>query len=70
MKSGWLTLTRLGEDQFGTPCGFSKNVSSRERVKPLLFMTFNIIISNIFPENFIEIIEVVQKIYKDFFRQY
>ena len=27
-----------------------------------LFMTFNIIISHIFPENFIEIPEVVQKI--------
>ena len=35
-------------------CGFSKNVSSKERVKPWLFVTSNIIISHIFPENFIE----------------
>ena len=44
------------------PCGFSNIVSSKERVKPWFFETFNIIISNIFPENFIEILQVVQKI--------
>ena len=44
------------------PCGFSKNVSSKETVKPCLFMTFNIIISHIFPENFIEFPQVVQKL--------
>ena len=44
------------------PCGFSKNVSSKERVKPCFFVTFNIIIRHIFPENFIEIPRVVQKI--------
>ena len=42
--------------------GFSKNVSSEERVKPWFFVTFNIIISHIFPENFIGIPQVVQKI--------
>ena len=58
-----LTLKRLGErDQFGPPtCGFSKNVSSKERVKPWFFVTFNIITSHIFPEIFIEISQVVQK---------
>ena len=58
-----LTLKRLG----GPPtCGFFKNVSfrERERVKPWLFVTFNNIISQIFPENFIEIPEVVKKIWK------
>ena len=34
------------------PCGFSKNASSY----------FNIIISHIIPENFVEILQVVQKI--------
>ena len=41
---------------------FSKNVSSKERVKPRFFVTFNIIIRHIFPENFIEINQVVQKL--------
>ena len=53
-----------GGGQFdpSSPCGFSKNVSSKERVKPWFFVTFNIILSNIFPENFIEFPQVVQKI--------
>ena len=50
---GGVSLTAL--------CGFPKNVSSKERIKPWLFVTFNIIISHIFPENFIEIPQVVQK---------
>ena len=41
-----------------TSCGFSKNVSSQERVKPWFFVTFSIILSYIFPENFIEITQV------------
>ena len=44
------------------PCGFSKNVSSKERVKRWFFVTFNIIIRHIFPENFIKIPQVVQKL--------
>ena len=40
----------------------SKNVSSKERVKPCDFVTFNIIISHIFPEYFIKIRQVVEKI--------
>ena len=41
--------------------GFSKNVSSKERVKSCFFVTFNIITSHIFPENFVETPQVVQK---------
>ena len=52
-----------GGSQFDPPlCGFSKNVSSKERVKPWFFATFDIIIRHVFPENFIEIPQVVQKI--------
>ena len=43
-------------------CDFSKNVFSIERAKPLFFLTFNIALTHIFPENFIETAEVVQKI--------
>ena len=57
-----LTIKRLGGVNLRPPpCGFSKNVSSKERVKPWCFVTFNII-SHIFSENFIEIPQVVQKI--------
>ena len=45
------TTTPWGEGRGGgergaidAPCGFLKNVSSKERVKPWLFVTFNIII--------------------------
>ena len=58
-----LTLKRL-EGQFDPPCGFLKNVSSKESVKPCFFVTFNIIINHIFPENFNEIPRRVQKIWK------
>ena len=44
------------------PVIFSKNVSSKERVKPWLFAAFNIIIRHIFSEIFIEIPQTVQKI--------
>ena len=53
-----------GGDQFDPPCGFSKTVSSKERVKHCFFVTFNIIIRHVFPENFIEIPQVVQKIWR------
>ena len=53
-----------GGGQFdpSSPCGFSKNVSSKESVKPWFFVTFNIILKHIFRENFIEFPEFVQKI--------
>ena len=47
------------------PCGFLKNVSSIERVEPWFFVTFNIILKHIFPENFIEFPQVVQKIWRN-----
>ena len=43
-------------------CGFSKNVSSKERVEPWLFVTFNIVLKHISLENFIEFPQVVRKI--------
>ena len=55
-----LTLKWLGGQCDSPLC--SKNVSSKDRVEPWFFVTFNIIISYIFPENFIEILLVVQKI--------
>ena len=56
-----LTIKRLGEGQFypPSPCGFSKNVSSKERVKPWFSVTFTIILKHIFPENFIEFPQAV-----------
>ena len=43
-------------------CDFSKNVSSKDRGKPWFFVTFYIILKHIFPEDFIEFTQVVQKI--------
>ena len=45
-----------------SPLWFFKNVSSKERVKPCLFVTLNIILRYIFPKNLIEFPQVVQKI--------
>ena len=53
---------REGQIDPPPPCGFSKNVSSKDRVKPWFFVTFNIIMRHIFPENVIEIHQVVQKL--------
>ena len=64
----YLTLKRLGGEGEGggvnliPPVVFSKIVSSKQRVKPRFFVTFKIIIRYIFPENFIEIPQVVQKL--------
>ena len=58
-----LNLKRLQEFT-PPPCGFSKNAFSRERLKPCFFVIFDIIISNIIPENFIEIPQVVHKIWR------
>ena len=43
---------------------FSKNVFSRERLKPCFFVTFKIIKSHIFPANFNVITQVIQKIWR------
>ena len=58
-----LTLKRLGGSQIDPPpplpCSFSKIVSSKQRLKPWFFVTFKIIIRHVFPENFIEILQVI-----------
>ena len=47
-----------------SPYDFSKNVFSRGSVKYCFFVTFNLFINHIFPENFIKIPQVVQKIWR------
>ena len=63
-----LTLKKLGGARWAPPpphpCSFPKNVSSKERVEAWLFLTFNIIITDIFPENFIDIPQIVQKMWR------
>ena len=56
-----LTLKILGES-FTPPVSYLKNVFLRERVKPCFFVTFDITLSHIFLEDFIETPQVVQKI--------
>ena len=51
------------------PLCFFKNASSKNRVKSWFFATSNIVISLIFPENFIEIPHIVRR-YEDFHCQY
>ena len=50
------------------PCAFFKNVSSREG-ETLIFVTFNIIISHIFPENFIKFLKPFRR-YEEFLCQH
>ena len=58
----FITLKGLeGGGQFERPCGFLKNVSSKT-VEPCFIVTCSIIISHNFPQNLIEISQVVQKI--------
>ena len=59
-----LTLKRLGEVNLTPFCNYCEIVSSRERMHPWYFVTFDIITSYIFPENFIETHRVVQKIWR------
>ena len=54
-------LVILTLSQFDSAVVFRK-MSSKARVKPWFFVTFNAIISHIFPENFFEIPQVVQKL--------
>ena len=59
-----LILKRLGEGvNLTPPSGFSKSVSSKERKEPWVFVTYNIIISHIFSEHFIEIHQFFQNIW-------
>ena len=66
-KINWscLTLKRLERLNL-YQSDFSKNVSSKEKVKPCFLVTFDIIIKQIFPENVIEIPHVVQNIWRLF----
>ena len=48
--------------QFDSPLWFLKTGSSKEKMEPWFFVTFNIILKHIFPENFIEFPQVIQKI--------
>ena len=59
-----LTLKDTSSSIWSLPYSFSKNSSSRERVRPCYLVTFNIIISHIFSENFIKIRHIVQKIWR------
>ena len=59
-----LTLKRLGKGgQLDPPCGFSKIVFSIEGWSSV-FVTFNMILSHIFPKHFFEIPQVVQNIWR------
>ena len=49
---------------WSSPLWLSKNVTSKERVKPCFFVNFNIMINHIFPSNFSKIPQVGQKIWK------
>ena len=55
-----LTLKRLGGRgiNWNPSCGFSKTVFSRDELKAWVFVSFNIIIRNIFHENAFEIPQV------------
>ena len=65
-----------GVGQFDPPtpspppdCAFSKNVSSKERLKPWFVLTFNIIISHIFPENTLKFLKRFRR-YEEILCQY
>ena len=49
----------------GVNSNHDQHVSSIKRVKTWFFVTFNIILRHIFPENFIEFPQVVQKILRN-----
>ena len=60
-----LTLKQLGGVSiWPLPCGFTKNVFFGERMGSWFFMTFNITINDIIPENFTEIPQLVRKIWR------
>ena len=52
------------EESIWPPCGFSEIIFSRERVKLLFSVTFDMITRFIFPENFNKIHLVFQKIWR------
>lgn len=44
LKPWWVWEVRGGDKFEPPPCGFSKNISSKERVKPWFFVTFKLLI--------------------------
>ena len=58
-----LTLKKAG-GLIWTPVCFFPKLYLLKRGETLVFVTFNIIISHIFPENFIKILQVAQKIWR------
>ena len=56
--------TTGGRGSIWPPWGFSKIVSSKQRLKPWFFVAFKIIKRHIFPENVIEIPQIVQKLWR------
>ena len=54
----------------GSPRGFSDILFSRERLKPWVSVIFNIVINDIFSENFIKIHHMVQGDIKIFFMNF
>ena len=59
-KLAW--VAERGEVNLTLPCDFTENIpsnNSKERTKLCFFVPFNIIISCIFPEDFIEIPQVI-----------
>ena len=59
IKRGLISLTLKRFDSIWPPYRFSKNVCSREIVKPWVFVAINIILSYLFSEDFIEIHQIV-----------
>ena len=57
-------LTSNWPPNWPPPGDFSKIASSKQRVKPCCFVTFDIMIRHIFSENFIENPQAVQKFWR------
>ena len=56
----WISYPAIADYANNIFIGFSKNVSSKGRVKRWFFATFNMFSKHIFPENFVELPQVVQ----------
>ena len=52
-----------------TLCGFSKIASSKERVKPWFFVTFNIILKHTFPETLLNFLKSLRR-YEEILSQF
>ena len=54
-----------GEVKLIPPIAFRKMYFLKRRLNPVFFVTFNVILRHIFPENFIKFPQVVQKIWRN-----